>query len=95
MITTAELYETSSSSSSSGSPRSEAGRVVELPKGPAAARPFVSARFDESDSKKSPGVRMQLKVNSGMTVFAGSCVFLEMHYERQLDEGTFVDVCAH
>ena len=97
VITTTEVPGQSSSSvaSSSGSVLSEPVRVVQLPKGPAAEHPFVGTSIGDSKTEQDPGVRVQLKANKGMTVFAGSCVFLELHYERQLDNGSFVDVCAH
>lgn len=93
VITTAELPGSSSSTSSSTTV-SETVRVVKLAEGPAAERPFVGTHMDDSKNTEEPGVRVQLTPNYGMTVFSGSCAFLELHYQRKLENGSFVEVCA-
>lgn len=93
VLATAELPGGSSSSSGEVTPASNAVKVVNLRKGPAADRPFMGTNIHDSKESEDPGVRVELTSNYGMTVFAGSCVFVELHYERKLEDGSFEDVC--
>lgn len=45
---------------------------------------------DASDSEND--IDVKLIANDGRTVYAGSCVFLELSYERKLEGGTTVEV---
>jgi hypothetical protein len=96
VIANAELSGGTSGIASSSSV-SEFVKVVELPAGPAADRPFVGTHMDNREDSKEPDIRVVLTANYGMTVFAGSCVFVKLHYLRKLVDGSFVDVraCAH
>lgn len=37
-------------------------------------------------------VDVQMTVNGGITVYAGSCAFVELTYTRRLDNGSFIGV---
>jgi hypothetical protein len=94
VITSTEIPTNSSSTNDSASPLWHGVKVVELPLLPAAERPFVGTHLGDSKEAENPGVRVELTVNHGMTTFAGSCAFVELHFERMLKDGSFADVCA-
>eukprot|EP00892_Ulva_mutabilis_P000586 jgi/Ulvmu1/10528/UM064_0066.1 len=43
-------------------------------------------------AEESEGIDVQLVANGGMTVYAGSCAFLQLIYRRRSENGTFVEI---
>lgn len=55
-------------------------------------RSNFSGGYFSNESDPQTEVHVKLIANDGRTVYAGSCVFLELSYARKLEDGTTVEV---
>lgn len=54
--------------------------------------PFVGGYIGNT-TDQAHALDVQLTANNGMTIYAGSCIFLELEYRQKMPGSTFAEVC--
>lgn len=69
-------------------------KLVDLPDSPASERAFLGAKVAGDENTEETGVHVTFTPNYDLTIFAGSCVFVELHFQKRGENGKLEDVCC-